>query len=81
MVFIYILIHYKFFFLINPFYLAVTAPGNTPRKMAYNRYADISITKRARKLYLVSFCSPEKNKYEMSHYQDSIYYSFLLKSN
>ena len=60
MVFIYILIHYKQNFLIDQFYLAVTAPWNTSRKMAYNRCAYISITKRARKLYLVSFCSPEK---------------------
>ena len=80
LVFIYILIHYKKI-LIDQFYLAVTAPWNNSRKMAYNRCAYISITKRARKLYLVSFCSPEKTESGMSHFQDSIYYSFLFKSN
>ena len=81
MVFIYILIHYKKKFLIDQFYLAVSAPWNTSRKMANNRCAYISITKRARKLYLVSFCSPEKTESGMSYFQDSIYNSFLFKSN
>ena len=81
MVFIYILIPYKNFFLIDHLYLAVTALWYTPRKMAYNRYADISISKKARKLYLVSFWSPEKTESGMLYFQHPIYYNYLLKLN